>query len=148
MGGGQALRLGQTWEVVAWEIAQLGSCHFGKYPWKKAFGKEPKIIYNVSLFLSILVNCPVGTFFNIVTRTCSPCTAGSYQDQEAQVCKHRTSSLCTAGSYQGYQDRAPKVCKHKTCSLWTAGSYQDQAPQVCKYKTCSLWTARSPGMNT
>ena len=27
---GRALRLGQTWEVAAWEIAHLGSCHVGK----------------------------------------------------------------------------------------------------------------------
>ena len=51
--GGRALRLGrmgqgQTWEVAALEIAQLGSCHLGKYPWEvadweKAFGKVPNI---------------------------------------------------------------------------------------------------------
>ena len=35
-GGGQALRLGQTWNVAAWEFAQLGSCHLGKYPWEVA----------------------------------------------------------------------------------------------------------------
>ena len=45
---GQARRLGRTWEVAAWEIAHLGSCHLGKYPWKvnaweKAFGKVPNI---------------------------------------------------------------------------------------------------------
>ena len=28
-----------TWEVAAWEIAQLGSCHLGK-----PFGKEPNIV--------------------------------------------------------------------------------------------------------
>ena len=95
-GGGQALRLGQTWEVDVLDIVQLGSWHLEKYNWEKAFGKVPNIIYNVSLYLSILVNCPVGTFFNIVTRTCSPCTSGSYQDQEAQVCKQRTCFLCTA----------------------------------------------------
>ena len=31
---GRALRLGQTWVVAAWEIAHLGSCHLGKYPWE------------------------------------------------------------------------------------------------------------------
>ena len=31
------------------------------------------------------VNCPIGTFFNVVTKSCSPCAAGSYQDNEAQV---------------------------------------------------------------
>jgi len=40
------MQLGQTWEVAAWKIAHLGSCHIGKYPWevavcKKAFGKVP-----------------------------------------------------------------------------------------------------------
>ena len=39
----------------------------------------------LTLILIMLVNCPVGTFFNIVTRECSPCTAGSYQPVEAQV---------------------------------------------------------------
>jgi len=47
-GWGQALRLGQTWEVAAWEIPHLGSCHLGKYPWEvdtweKFFGKVPNI---------------------------------------------------------------------------------------------------------
>ena len=41
------MRLGQTWEVAAWEIAHLGSCHLGKYPcevttWGKSCGKVPK----------------------------------------------------------------------------------------------------------
>ena len=31
MGGGRAIRLGQTWKVAAWEIAHLVSCHFKKY---------------------------------------------------------------------------------------------------------------------
>ena len=31
------------------------------------------------------VNCPVGTFFNIVSKECIPCSAGSYQPEEAQV---------------------------------------------------------------
>ena len=44
--GGRALRLGQTWEVAAWKIEHLGSCHLEKYPWKvatgeKSFGKVP-----------------------------------------------------------------------------------------------------------
>jgi len=34
--GSRALRLGQTWEVVVWEIAQLENCHLGKYLWKVA----------------------------------------------------------------------------------------------------------------
>jgi len=28
--GGKALRLGQTWDVAAWEIEYLGSCNLGK----------------------------------------------------------------------------------------------------------------------
>ena len=37
--GGRALRLGQTWEVAAWEIAHFGSfhlenCHLGSRPWE------------------------------------------------------------------------------------------------------------------
>ena len=35
-GWGRASLLGYTWEEVAWDIAQLGSCHLGKYPWKVA----------------------------------------------------------------------------------------------------------------
>ena len=27
---GRALRVGQTWEFYAWEIAHLGNCHLGK----------------------------------------------------------------------------------------------------------------------
>ena len=33
----------------------------------------------------VSVNCPVGTFFNIVSKECIPCSAGSYQPEEAQV---------------------------------------------------------------
>ena len=43
---GRVLRLGLTWEVAAWELAQLGSCHLGRYTWEvaaweNAFGKSP-----------------------------------------------------------------------------------------------------------
>ena len=31
------------WEVVAWEIAHLGSCHLGKYSWENAFRKSLNI---------------------------------------------------------------------------------------------------------
>ena len=64
---GQVLRLGRTWEVAAWEIAQLGSCHLGKYSWEvaaweNAFGKVPNIMYT-SLSLSSLqtVQCTLST---------------------------------------------------------------------------------------
>ena len=26
------------WEVAAWEIAHLGTCHLGKYPWEVGKG--------------------------------------------------------------------------------------------------------------
>ena len=35
-GWGRGLQLRQTWQVVAREIAHLGSCHLGKYPWEVA----------------------------------------------------------------------------------------------------------------
>ena len=43
--------------------------------------------FNNTTFKSFkfLVNCPVGTFFNIVSKECSLCLAGSYQPDEAQV---------------------------------------------------------------
>ena len=45
---GRKLRLGHTLEVAAWEIAQFGSFHLGKYSWEvatweKSFGKVPNI---------------------------------------------------------------------------------------------------------
>jgi len=33
---GRALRLGQTWEVAAKRIAQLGSCYLRKYLWESS----------------------------------------------------------------------------------------------------------------
>ena len=51
---GRVLRLRQTWEVVAWEIAQLGSFHLGKYPFKKAFGNVPNI--NICIYLKIEID--------------------------------------------------------------------------------------------
>ena len=47
--GGQALRLGLTWEVAAWETAHMGSCHLVNYPWEVAiweqsFRKVPNIV--------------------------------------------------------------------------------------------------------
>ena len=57
---GRVLRLGQTWKVTAWEIAQLGSCYLGKYPgkvaaWGKAFGKVPNIFQMVVLVSGVLL---------------------------------------------------------------------------------------------
>jgi len=44
------------WEVAAWEIPHLGSCHLGKYPWEvaaweKAFGKVANINKTCHSFL-------------------------------------------------------------------------------------------------
>ena len=51
--GGQALWLGQTWEVKAQKIAQLTSCHLGKYHCENALWKVHSIkittLYIVSL---------------------------------------------------------------------------------------------------
>ena len=44
--GGRALRLGETWV-----IAQLGSCHLGKYPWKVAAWE--KLLVNYLTFLKL-----------------------------------------------------------------------------------------------
>ena len=42
------------------------------------------------------MNCPVGTFFNVVSGECEPCPEGSYQPEESGltclVCPGRTSS--------------------------------------------------------
>ena len=61
--GGRELRLGKTWEVAAWEITHLASCHLGKYPWEiatweKSFGKVPNIDRYTLVFNSIIF----GTF--------------------------------------------------------------------------------------
>jgi hypothetical protein len=37
--------------------------------------------------LFLAVNCPVGTFYNVVSQECVTCPTGSYQDQEAQVAR-------------------------------------------------------------
>jgi len=39
--GGRALRLGETWEVTAWEIKHLESCPFGIILGKLPLGKKP-----------------------------------------------------------------------------------------------------------
>ena len=54
------MRLRHTKEVTAWEIAHLGSCHLGKYPWEDAawentlgkmpLGKKPLEKYLTSYF--------------------------------------------------------------------------------------------------
>ena len=41
--GGRLPRLLQTWEVAAWEILHLGSCHLRKYSWEKSSRKVSNI---------------------------------------------------------------------------------------------------------
>ena len=67
--GGRALRLGQTYEIAAWEVVHLESCHLGKYPWEvdaweNAFGKMPNIVFTapVKLYFSLLIKYPPSPF--------------------------------------------------------------------------------------
>ena len=57
--GGRALLLGHSWEVAAWVIAHLGSCHMGKYPWEVATWekKMPLAKYLTSFFTTKAKNC-------------------------------------------------------------------------------------------
>ena len=49
--GGWALRLGQTWEVAVWKIAQLGSCHLGNTPGKLQLGGNSyESTYNIKRY--------------------------------------------------------------------------------------------------
>eukprot|EP00095_Tigriopus_kingsejongensis_P012185 maker-scaffold521_size146803-snap-gene-0.11 protein:Tk12185 transcript:maker-scaffold521_size146803-snap-gene-0.11-mRNA-1 annotation:"hypothetical protein LOTGIDRAFT_233055" len=46
---------------------------------------------------NMCVNCPIGTYFNVVNETCAACSPGSYQPQEAQltcmVCPSQRSTI-------------------------------------------------------
>ena len=57
--GGRALRLGLTWEVAAWEIAHMKSCHLVKNtlkvaPWEntKSLVKVPNIVSSDPAFIN------------------------------------------------------------------------------------------------
>ena len=50
---GRALRLGQTWEVAAWEIAHLGNIPWEVATWEKSFGKVPNNL-NFQCFKDII----------------------------------------------------------------------------------------------
>ena len=76
--GGRALLLGHSWEVAAWVIAHLGSCHMGKYPWevaaweKKAFGKIPNIFFTTkakNCFIALKCTCLLSRTLNKVLAT-------------------------------------------------------------------------------
>ena len=54
-GWGRVLRLGQTWEVAAWEIAHLECCHLGRYPLEVAFWENPLGNYLTPIFFSLKV---------------------------------------------------------------------------------------------
>ena len=62
----QSSDIGQTWEVSAWDIAQLGSFHLVKYPWgwEVAAWEHKQMTVKIYLhngFLSLL-------FENVLTR--------------------------------------------------------------------------------
>lgn len=46
---------------------------------------------------NMCVNCPVGSYFNVMSKNCEPCPSGSYQPEEAQltclVCPGQRSTL-------------------------------------------------------
>ncbi|TRY75103.1 hypothetical protein TCAL_09357 [Tigriopus californicus] len=46
---------------------------------------------------NMCVNCPVGSYFNVMSKACEPCPSGSYQPEEAQltclVCPGQRSTL-------------------------------------------------------
>ena len=72
--GGQALRLGQTWEIPTCKIGHFGTCHLGKYPWEVAaweiaFGKGSNITNSTGIFsllFSIRRNNIISYFFEFI----------------------------------------------------------------------------------
>ena len=56
----------------------------------------------------LLVNCPVGTYFDLVSSDCRSCETGFYQDAEAQLsCKICPAQTSTAGMHA----RSVEECK-------------------------------------
>ena len=89
------------------------------------------------------MNCPVGTHFNVVSRECSPCSAGSYQPLEASdtclVCPGGTYTKAGAGATN--QDQCKAQCKPGTfssdglenCRTCRLGEFQSEyAHQECR----------------
>lgn len=60
----------------------------------------------------LLVNCPVGSFFNVVDKKCELCHQGSYQSEEAQM----TCLVCPENSStgEGKVGKKREDCKGKT----------------------------------
>lgn len=59
------------------------------------------IYYSCLIILFCLVNCPIGTYYNVIDITCVSCSVGFYQDLEAQFsCKacpeHKSTALIHA----------------------------------------------------
>ena len=54
-------------------------CEAGAIPQDELCGELLYWNYKYILIHISPVNCPVGTHFNVVTKECRPCTAGSYQ---------------------------------------------------------------------
>ena len=54
------------------------------------------------------VNCPVGTYFDVLPKECKSCQRGFYQDLEAQLsCKACPTQTSTAGVHA----RSREECK-------------------------------------
>ena len=53
------------------------------------------MLYSLT-YITLPVSCPIGTFFNVVHKTCESCERGTYQMQEGQltclVCPSNTST--------------------------------------------------------
>ena len=92
--------------------------------------KDLRLIKNKKIIFPLAVNCPVGTHFNVVTKECQPCTAGSYQPEEAQdtclVCPGGTFTKVGAGATTEEQCKAQ--CK--------PGTYSADGLETCR--TCRL----------
>ena len=67
--GGASAAARTFWEVAAWEIAHLGSCHMGK---ENAFGKVPNIFFTTkakNCFIALKCTCLLSRALNKVLET-------------------------------------------------------------------------------
>ena len=68
--------------------------------------KDYVVVVTIMGILFILVPCPKGTSYDLVTKDCSPCSIGKYQDEEGWlVCKPCPAGTTTygTGSYDAAQ---------------------------------------------